>query len=112
MSTNLTTLAIVLWRATGYAFAGQDAPRQDARPSSRAPAIAADDAAPLAAVSKADQALIAKQKTCPVTGQPLGAMGQPVKVMYKGRAVFLCCTGCKKFHANPEEYVKKLDEKK
>ncbi len=41
----------------------------------------------------------------------LGAMGKPVKVVVKGRAVFLCCTGCKKkFFANPDKYVKKLDE--
>ena len=40
-------------------------------------------------------------------------MGKPVKLVYQGRTVFLCCNGCKKtFLANPEKYLKKLDEKK
>ncbi len=60
-----------------------------------------------------DKELIRKQKICPVSGQPLGAMGEPVKVVVKGRTVFLCCAGCKKkLLADPDKYLKKLDGKK
>jgi hypothetical protein len=60
-----------------------------------------------------DKELIEKQKTCPVTDQPLGSMGKPVKVVVKERTVFLCCAGCtKKLLADPDKYIKKLDEKK
>jgi hypothetical protein len=60
-----------------------------------------------------DKELIEKQKICPVTDQPLGSMGEPVKVVVKGRTVFLCCEGCtKKLMSDPDKYLKKLDEKK
>ena len=51
-------------------------------------------------------------KTCVVSGEELGAdMGKPVEVEYKGRTVQLCCKGCiKKFNAEPEKYIKILDE--
>jgi multidrug efflux pump subunit AcrA (membrane-fusion protein) len=59
-----------------------------------------------------DQALIARQKVCPVTGEPLGSMGAPVKVVVNGRAVFLCCKGCeKKLRKDPEKYFGILDGK-
>mgnify|MGYP002781424747 CR=1 FL=1 len=34
------------------------------------------------------------QKTCPVTGEELGAMGKPVPVALKGQTVYVCCRGC------------------
>ena len=63
----------------------------------------------LAELSPEDRALAEKQKTCPVSGQPLGAMGKPYKVTVQGREVFLCCPGCEaKIKENPEEYLAKL----
>lgn len=63
----------------------------------------------LAQLSPEDCALVEKQKTCPVSGEPLGAMGKPHKVTVQGREVFLCCPGCEtKFKENPEEYLAKL----
>ncbi len=48
--------------------------------------------------------------TCIVSGKPLGGMGDPVVIDYKGREIRFCCAGCKpKFEANPAEYLKKLD---
>jgi hypothetical protein len=59
-----------------------------------------------------DKTLIAKQKVCPVTGEPLGSMGEPFKVVVNGRTVFLCCKGCeKKLRKDPEKYFKILDGK-
>ena len=116
MSWKLSTLAIAFVGMFGLnlAIGEQIAPWQDAAPQNHSPAIASGDAT-LALGTKApsDQELIAKQKTCPVMDQPLGAMGKPVKVVVKGRTVFLCCAGCtKKLMANPDKYLKKLDEKK
>lgn len=49
--------------------------------------------------------------TCPVSGEPLGAMGDPVIKTYEGREIRLCCKGCiKKFEADKDAYLKTIDE--
>ena len=100
------SLAFVGAFASNLAVAGGDAGS-----GNPAPAVAADDKGPAPDAKLTDKELIAKQKTCPVTDEPLGSMGKPVKVVVKGRRVFLCCAGCKKkLLANPDKYLKKLDE--
>lgn len=48
--------------------------------------------------------------TCPVSGEALGAMGEPVEVTAEGRLVKLCCKGCtKKFEAEPKKYLEVVD---
>lgn len=55
-----------------------------------------------------DTMLISLQKTCPVTGQPLGSMGAPPKLIVKGKPLFVCCAGCSgKVNANPDAYLSK-----
>ncbi len=45
-------------------------------------------------------------KTCPVSGEALGSMGDPVIVVHEGTTVKLCCKSCiKKFEADPEKYT-------
>jgi hypothetical protein len=115
MSWKLSTLAIVVLAATGIGLATGSLirPAKAAGPCCQTASAASDDAGPLAAAKRTDKDLIEKQKTCPVTDQPLGAMGKPVKMVVKGRTVFLCCAGCKKkLLADPDKYLKKLDEKK
>ena len=34
------------------------------------------------------------QHTCPISGEPLGSMGVPLKREVQGEIVFLCCEGC------------------
>jgi YHS domain-containing protein len=64
----------------------------------------------LAELPEADRALAQKQKVCPVSGEPLGSMGKPVKVEIKGRTVFLCCGGCEAdLKKDPDKYLAKLD---
>ena len=42
------------------------------------------------------------QTRCPVTGEVLGSMGDPVAVTVGGRAVYVCCRGCaKRAEADP-----------
>jgi hypothetical protein len=60
------------------------------------------------ASSTEDQQLIERQKVCPVTGQPLGSMGAPVRVVVAGRVVFVCCEGCTDaLKKNPAKYLGK-----
>jgi YHS domain-containing protein len=50
------------------------------------------------------------QRTCPVSGEKLGAMGKPYLYTYKDRQVQFCCRGCvKDFNKDPEKYVKALE---
>jgi hypothetical protein len=50
-------------------------------------------------------------KTCLVSGQGLGGMGDPYVFTYQGREIKLCCKGClKQFNKEPASYLKKLDE--
>ncbi|TWU22377.1 Archaeal TRASH domain protein [Novipirellula galeiformis] len=60
----------------------------------------------VASATAADAALVAKQATCPVMDEPLGSMGQPVKVTIGDKPIFLCCKGCvKKIKAEPAKYL-------
>jgi hypothetical protein len=59
--------------------------------------------------SAEDQQLIARQKTCPVMGAPLGSMGAPVRIVVGGRTVFLCCKHCEPtLRQSPAKYLAKL----
>jgi len=46
---------------------------------------------------------------CIVTGNELGSMGDPTSLVHDGQEVKFCCAPCeKKFIANPEKYLKRL----
>jgi len=46
-------------------------------------------------------------KTCPVSGDKLGEMGEPYVFAYQGQEVKLCCKSCKPdFDQNPDKYIK------
>lgn len=47
---------------------------------------------------------------CIVTDNKLGSMGDPVTKVYNGQEIKFCCAPCvKKFDANPEKYLSKLN---
>lgn len=48
--------------------------------------------------------LISMQRICPVTGAPLGSMGDPVTATLGGRPVYICCEGCRAKLADHSEY--------
>jgi hypothetical protein len=59
-----------------------------------------------------DRKLAIAQSICPVTGNPLGGMGVPVKITLRGKTVFVCCQGCVgKAKADPDGTLKKLERK-
>jgi hypothetical protein len=55
-------------------------------------------------------------KTCLVSGEDLGSMGDAVAFVHRvpgkpDRVVFMCCEGCiDDFKADPAKYLKKLDD--
>jgi hypothetical protein len=48
----------------------------------------------LAHLPAEDRPLVEAQGYCPVLGNRLGSMGQPVSVVLKGQKIFLCCKQC------------------
>ena len=51
-------------------------------------------------------AAIARQKICPVSGKPLGSMGDPVAVDVSGQKLYVCCAGCvNAVKSNPAKYA-------
>jgi Cu(I)/Ag(I) efflux system membrane fusion protein len=69
-------------------------------------------AAPPGSLSAEDRILAAKQKICPVTGEPLDSMGEPVRLEVAGRIVFVCCEACEKpLRKDPAKYLGKLPAK-
>ena len=51
-------------------------------------------------------AAIARQKICPVSGKPLGSMGDPVAVDVNGQKLYVCCAGCvEAVKSNPTKYA-------
>jgi hypothetical protein len=85
-----------------------------------AQATADKKAAP--APTPAESALIAKAradyplKTCLVSDEPLGSMGEAVAHVHRAagkpdRVVFVCCEGCiDDFKQDPAKYLKKVDD--
>lgn len=47
---------------------------------------------------------------CIVTGEKLGAMGEPFTLQHDGREIRFCCGGCvKTFQAEPSKYLARID---
>jgi len=75
-------------------------------------AFLAGPAAGLAADAKAkEKAKPYPLKTCLVSEEALGEMGQPYTFVHEGQEIKLCCKSClKDFNKNPKKYLKKLEE--
>lgn len=62
----------------------------------------------VAKLSVADQYAALQQRTCPVTRQPLGSMGTPMRISVMGQSVFVCCEGCvNRLKSDPQKYLAK-----
>jgi YHS domain-containing protein len=63
-------------------------------------------AAPASVPSGGNPVAVVNQKTCPVSGQPLAGVANPVSVTVKGQTVQVCCQQCAaKLMANPDAYL-------
>ncbi len=58
--------------------------------------LSAEELAEIGKLSLEDQKLAKKQVLCPVTLEPLGSMGKPLKVIVRGDEIMVCCKGCVK----------------
>lgn len=68
-------------------------------------------------LSKIDKRMVRQQKphyalsTCPVSGEKLGEMGEPLNIVVGNRLVRLCCAGCEnKIREDPAQYFSKIDK--
>ena len=88
------------------------------KPLTAAVLITAYLAAPLAALAadskdakKAEKAKPYTLKTCPVSDEKLGGMGDPFVFTYQDREIKLCCKDYKKdFDKNPKKFIKKIEK--
>jgi Cu(I)/Ag(I) efflux system membrane fusion protein len=99
--------------------AGKPPKQPEMGPLARAPASPSPSATGTSAKVKAnldkldadDRKLADAQRLCPVSGEPLGAMGKPVKLTVKGQTVFVCCKGCQDdARADPDKTLAKVRE--
>jgi hypothetical protein len=67
----------------------------------------------MAVAGRADEKKPAKTyplKTCVVSGEKLGEMGDPYVFTHDGKEVRLCCKSClKDFKKDPAKYMKKVE---
>jgi YHS domain-containing protein len=79
--------------------------------------VRADDAADKAKIEELKKTY--PLQTCPVSGEKLGSMDEPVDYLYKStvdgkeqvRLVQFCCKSCTKdFNKEPAKYLAKIDE--
>ena len=64
----------------------------------------------LAGLSPEDRQSAERQRICPVSGQLLGSMGEPIKLEVEDREVWICCAGCEgPLRYDPEQYIAELD---
>ena len=57
-------------------------------------------------LSAQDRLRIEIQQICPVSGKPLGSMGDPIKVRLGEQSAFVCCQGCTSGPVAPEHWAR------
>ena len=58
-------------------------------------------------VKKSSKKVLKPQTTCPVQGDPID---KSLFVDYKGKRIYVCCSGCiDALKKDPEKYIKKLE---
>lgn len=63
----------------------------------------------LAQLPPDDRQAAERQRLCPVSEEPLGSMGVPLKVRVQQRDVFLCCRSCQQpLEQEPDKYLGRL----
>lgn len=84
-------------------------PERFVQPEQTAPLLDTKMLAAIERLPAAERQAAIDQKICPVTEFPLGSMGVPPKATIDGRAVYLCCEGCRKsLLRDPQSYLQRL----
>jgi len=74
-----------------------------------AQAMTSEIEASLASLSAEDRELAINQKICPISEEPLGSMGTPIKLTVAGHEVFVCCEGCEEpLKQDPTTHLAKI----
>ena len=106
--TMLTTVVVGALIGCGQSSPPETPPPPSA-PQGASPVDGEVDAA-LAKLPPAEAQAARAQGTCPVSGEPLGSMGVPIKVTVGGRDVYICCEGCRdELTANFDEYANRTN---
>lgn len=70
-----------------------------------------NDSAPAAAPAADPNAKPYPLKTCLVSGEELGKMGKPARIVHEGQEILFCCAGCEKdFRKDTAKFMKKVEE--
>ncbi|NDC80708.1 MAG: hypothetical protein EB090_05510 [Verrucomicrobia bacterium] len=78
-------------------------------PTSTEPAKAQIAKTPEEKAKAEEQAKTYPLKTCLVSGDNLGGMGETIDCLYQGKLIRFCCKGCiKSFNKNPDKYLQEL----
>jgi hypothetical protein len=118
MSHVLSISALVFVVALALMSSGCESKKASDQPAASAPINSVETDGPqsdmereLAKLPEGDRELALAQKVCPVSGEPLGSMGTPIKVTVEGRDVFVCCAGCvDELKSNFDKYADKLEK--
>jgi RND family efflux transporter MFP subunit len=87
------------------------APAENAEKKESPPGPSAEDLKNIDKLPPEDRPLARAQRLCPITGEPLGSMGKPVKIVLRGQPVFLCCRGCvSEANRNADAVLKKVEQ--
>ena len=115
--TRTTLFTTGLLAALSSMWLGCSAPKDSTPTAAQTPAQSEtatsenEDNPDLATLSIEDRQLVLAQKLCPVSGEPLGSMGKPLKVTVDGRHLFICCKGCEDSAKEKfEEYYANLEK--
>jgi len=123
-TTRRIALCVALTAATGFALAGcgendehagHDHSAHDESGDAAEPAKDTGDPAGLAAdgLERIEPSADYASKNCPISGEVLGSMGDPIAIRYEGREVQFCCQSClADFAADPAAALAKLDADK
>ncbi len=90
----MTSKFIAVVITASLTLTGCEAAKPPAQPVQQTPAEGKTEQEGLAKLSEEDRALALTQKYCAVTGEPLGSMGTPIKLIIEDQPVFICCEGC------------------
>jgi hypothetical protein len=104
----MIALIIGMVGLTGLVLAGTGCGngRDQKTAATKFPAAKAPDAAAAAVDPNAKPYPL---KACLVSGEELGKMGEPFRLVYKGQEIKLCCKGCEKdFNKEPEKFLQKI----
>lgn len=97
-----------------FAFAGCDKKSDDAHHAPQAQGASVTPASAELHLHPTPEQVAAAtpvgNRICPVSGDSLGSMGAPVQVVYKGKLVGLCCSGCPgNFGKDPDAFLTKAE---